>query len=55
MDTLNAVFDVWWIYDALVNKFGESCFPLFAPIWLRQVHVADLSTIEYTTWSKSCV
>lgn len=23
MDTLNAVFDVWWIYDALVNKFAD--------------------------------
>lgn len=23
-DTLNCVFDIWWIYDVLVNHFGMS-------------------------------
>ncbi|EIN08873.1 hypothetical protein PUNSTDRAFT_68337 [Punctularia strigosozonata HHB-11173 SS5] len=40
-DTVNCVFDIWWIYDILVNRFGtRDPSPILYTLWHRWYYVA---------------
>ncbi len=53
-DTLNCIFDMWWIYDILINHFSASDV-LLCEKMTYLTHVVDLNALSTGNWSKSCL
>lgn len=49
------MFDIWWVYDVLILKFGkpESCHSVLSRSRIKLVALGDFEALETASWRKS--